>query len=45
MAEDLPVIPLYFRLYLTTSKRALRNVRPGGFSGITWNAPEWGWAQ
>jgi peptide/nickel transport system substrate-binding protein len=45
VAEDLPVIPLYFRLYLTTAKKALRNVKPGGFSGITWNAPEWGWAQ
>lgn len=45
VAEDLPVISLYFRLYLTTAKRALRNVKPGGFSGITWNAPEWGWAQ
>ncbi len=45
VAEDLPVIPLYFRLYLTTSKRALRNIKPGGFSGITWNAPEWGWSQ
>ncbi len=45
VAEDLPVISLYFRLYLTTSKKSLRNIRPGGFSGITWNAPEWGWAQ
>lgn len=45
VAEDLPVISLYFRLYLTTSKRALRNIKPGGFSGITWNVPEWGWAQ
>ena len=45
VAEDLPVISLYFRLYLTTSKKALRNIKPGGFSGITWNAPEWGWAQ
>lgn len=45
VAEDLPVIPLYFRVYLTTSKKALRNIKPGGFSGITWNAPEWGWAQ
>lgn len=45
VAEDLPVISLYFRLYLTTSKKALRNVKPGGFSGIIWNAPEWGWAQ
>ncbi len=45
VAEDLPVIPLYFRVYLTTAKTALRNVKPGGFSGILWNAPEWGWAQ
>ncbi len=45
VAEDLPVIPLYFRLYLTTSKKALRNVKPGGFSGIMWNAPEWAWSQ
>jgi peptide/nickel transport system substrate-binding protein len=45
VADDLPVIPLYFRVYLTTSKKALRNVKPGGFSGITWNAPEWGWSQ
>jgi len=45
VAEDLPVIPLYFRLYLTTSKAALRNVKPGGFSGITWNAAEWSWVR
>ncbi|MGH2362024.1 MAG: peptide ABC transporter substrate-binding protein [bacterium] len=45
VVEDLPVISLYFRLYLHTSKKALRNIKPGGFSGIIWNAPEWGWAQ
>ncbi|MDR7448097.1 MAG: peptide ABC transporter substrate-binding protein [Armatimonadota bacterium] len=45
--EDLPSIPLYFRLSLTTSARALRNVKPAGLAGtyINWNSEQWEWAQ
>ncbi|MDR7522329.1 MAG: peptide ABC transporter substrate-binding protein [Armatimonadota bacterium] len=46
-AEDLPAIPLYFRLSLTTSHKRLANVKPAGLSGtyINWNSQEWTWVQ
>lgn len=42
-AEDLPALPLYFILSLTTSRRSLRGVRPTGLFGsfLPWNAYEW----
>ncbi len=45
--DELPAIPLFFRLWLTTSKKDLKNVRPTGLSGtyITWNSEEWFWSQ
>jgi len=45
--DELPAIPLFFRLSLTTSKKALQNVKPAGLSGtyITWNSEEWFWVQ
>jgi len=45
--EELPALPLRFSLSLTTSKKALRNVKPAGLSGtyITWNSDEWFWSQ
>ncbi len=45
--EELPAIPLFFRLDLTTSKKALKNVKPAGLSGtyITWNSEQWAWAE
>lgn len=46
-AEDLPSIPLFFRLSLTTSSKALKNVKPAGLSGtyINWNSEQWEWTQ
>lgn len=45
--EDLPSIPLYFRLSLTTASKKLSNVKPAGLSGtyINWNSETWGWTQ
>jgi peptide/nickel transport system substrate-binding protein len=44
-AEDLPSLPLYFRLDLTTYPKAMRNVKPVGLGSyyIPWNAWEWKW--
>lgn len=44
-AEDLPSLPLYFRLDLTTYPKALRNVKPVGLGSyyLPWNAWEWKW--
>lgn len=41
--DDLPSLPLYFRLSLTTSVKALRNVKPTGLGSfyINWNSQEW----
>jgi len=42
-AEDLPSLPLYFRLSLTTMRKDVRNVKPTGLGTyyIPWNAWEW----
>jgi peptide/nickel transport system substrate-binding protein len=47
MADDLPSLPLYFRLDLTTSHKAIRNVKPTGLGTyyIPWNIYEWKWEQ
>lgn len=44
-ADELPSLPLYFALSLTTTRRSLRNVKPVGLSGtyLPWNAGEWSW--
>jgi peptide/nickel transport system substrate-binding protein len=41
--DDLPQLPLYFRLHLTTSVKTLKNVKPVGLGGfyINWNSQEW----
>ena len=46
-AEELPSLPLYFRLSLTTNAKALRNVKPTGLGTyyIPWNSWEWAWAE
>jgi len=46
-AEELPAIPLYFRLQLNTANKRLQNVKPAGLSGtyVNWNSQEWGWTQ
>ncbi len=44
-AEDVPSLPLYFRLDLTTYPKAMRNVKPVGLGSyyIPWNIWEWKW--
>lgn len=44
-AEDLPSLPLYFRLNLTTYPKAVRNVKPVGLGTyyLPWNIWEWKW--
>lgn len=46
-AEELPAIPLYFRLHLTTSPKTVRGVSPAGLAGtyINWNSSAWVWTQ
>jgi peptide/nickel transport system substrate-binding protein len=46
-ADDLPALPLYFSLSLTTSRREIRHVRPTGLFGsfLPWNAYEWSWQE
>jgi peptide/nickel transport system substrate-binding protein len=46
-AEDLPTLPLYFRLNLTTNYKAMRNVKPTGLGNyyLPWNAWEWQWRE
>ncbi|MEX0765899.1 MAG: peptide ABC transporter substrate-binding protein [bacterium] len=42
-AEELPSLPLYFRLSLTTMRKDVRNVKPTGLGTyyIPWNSWEW----
>ncbi|MDQ7827652.1 MAG: peptide ABC transporter substrate-binding protein [Armatimonadota bacterium] len=42
-AEELPSLPLYFRLSLTTMRRDVRNVRPTGLGTyyLPWNSWQW----
>lgn len=44
-AEELPSVPLYFRLDLTTYPKALRGPRPVGLGSyyLPWNSWEWKW--
>ena len=46
-AEELPSLPLYFRLSLTTNMKALRNIRPTGLGTfyIPWNSWQWVWGE
>lgn len=46
-AEDLPSLPLYFALRLTTTHKGMRGIRPTGLVGsyLTWNIGEWRWEQ
>jgi peptide/nickel transport system substrate-binding protein len=45
--DELPAIPLYFRLALNTANKRITPVKPTGLSGtyINWNSREWGWTQ
>jgi peptide/nickel transport system substrate-binding protein len=44
-AEDLPHLPLYFDVEITTIRRGITGAAPrqgsGGLNGMTWNAHEW----
>lgn len=44
-AEELPSLPLFFGLSLTTARKALLNVKPTGLSGtyLLWNSWQWVW--
>ncbi len=44
-AEDLPSVPLYFRLDLTTYPKVMKGPRPVGLGGyyLPWNSWEWKW--
>lgn len=46
-AEELPSLPLFFGLSLTTARKALRSVKPTGLSGtyLPWNAWQWAWGE
>lgn len=46
-AEELPAIPLYFRLALNTANKRLNPVKPTGLATvyINWNSREWAWSQ
>ncbi len=46
-AEELPSLPLYFGLSLTTMQKGVRNIKPTGLSGtyLPWNAWEWAWGE
>lgn len=44
-AEDLPALPLYFRVSVSVTKKGLKNWKPTGMSQpMTWNAHQWAWA-
>ncbi len=47
LADDLPVLPLYFRVDVTSIKKGFQNWKPTGLgqSQVTWNAFQWAWAQ
>ena len=42
-AEELPSLPLFFGLALTTMRKDVRNVKPAGLAGtyLPWNAWQW----
>lgn len=44
-AEELPALPLYFRVSVSVTKKGLKNWKPTGMSQpMTWNAHKWAWA-
>lgn len=41
-AEDLPALPLYFRMEVSVTKKGLKNWKPTGtLQPVTWNAQQW----
>jgi peptide/nickel transport system substrate-binding protein len=47
LAEELPVLPLYFRIDPTAVKKGFANWKPTGIgtAPVTWNASQWMWLQ
>ncbi len=47
LAEELPVLPLYYRVDVSAVKDGVQNWKPTGInlSQITWNAAQWAWAE
>jgi len=47
LAEELPVLPLYYRVEVSAVKTGVQNWQPTGInlSQITWNAAQWAWAE
>lgn len=47
MADEVPVLPLYFRVDVTSIKQGFQNWKPTGLGGspVTWNAAQWAWSQ
>lgn len=48
LAEEMPVLPLYFRVEISAVKTALQNWKPTGLGPggeVTWNVAQWAWAQ
>lgn len=45
-AEDLPSLPLFFRLEISVTKKGLKNWKPTGtLQAVGWNSSEWRWHQ
>ncbi len=43
-AEELPSLPLFFRVEVSVTKKGLKNWKPTGMlQPVTWNAHEWSW--
>jgi peptide/nickel transport system substrate-binding protein len=43
-AEELPSLPLFFRVDVSITKKGLKNWKPTGIlQPITWNSQEWSW--
>lgn len=47
LADELPVLPLYFRVEPTAVKKGLSNWKPTGVgtAPVTWNSFQWTWTQ
>ncbi|MES2503346.1 MAG: peptide ABC transporter substrate-binding protein [Myxococcota bacterium] len=44
-AEELPALPLYFRVEVSVTKKGLKNWKPTGIlQPVTWNAKDWSWS-
>lgn len=44
LADDLPALPLYFRVDVSVTKKGLKNWKPTGtLQPVSWNAYEWAW--